>query len=630
MDLYSLFQDETTKLELLKLSSYYKIKKSNKHLLSMINDNIEDNYFNNKICSKSQDFYDNIFLNVNNTIKSIKKLSNDIDINPIIYNWYHNIKLKKTCNNINYKRLLNKIYKKYKISSLKFNKSYIKLNQNKIKKIINKNVPKYIDIVYDINNISNTNNNSYFNNDNNIIYFILEELQKNYDVLLTIKIFTGLNKNNIFISQLFDLISNYTNNLNYYNELFNNNILDNLSIFNILNYVSSILNNNYIVDMIINYYDYNNIINPFLFNNDNNTYITKQINPNIISCVCYDNINNKKLMMIGEIHYGYDEQECDDKFFPFLNELYFTKRKCIDVFIEEEHMKTTEIISFNNTPLYHISKFFNNKIYKGEYKEYKDVKFRLHNSDPRNKILNSQTFLGIALSSNDLFDNTLLNFKDFDKDSLKNIIIMLITCDKTIGMKDLLKLNNDIFMNPKLNKLIIDHINYLFEKYLENNPKGLIDFNDDKDNIKNLSLKLINECLNEKTLEYNLDKYFKLIEKRYRKLSIDKDVFINTLKLVYCCFVNFDFYIIITVMMDVYLLSRIFSKYDSDINVNQYSKFCSTDTNDILICAGNTHIEFYTLFFTILYNQLPDFHTNKRIDDTSCLYIPQKFFKNDK
>jgi hypothetical protein len=324
---------------------------------------------------------------------------------------------------------------------------------------------------------------------------------------------------------------------------------------------------------------------------------------------------NKNIIMFGDYH-SIEKLGCDDSVYlpEYIRWLLKTNDKFFDIFAETRYeYETKKMLSSNK---YGMSGVINNfiKMFKSCLIDLTDRKkcqetfpnARFHNTDPRSVLVTPENAnilnLGYAINHmNNLISSNINNFiidvnsGKFDKNNFKSFyqnIYPYLSFYNDKNVKYLIELgtiNND--------RSSIYMMLYEFRDKILNNsiPNNKIKKNYDKipNELRNNIEVAIDTLIYEEISHYNLlslknltiikndiDNYEELIELK------------NTIDM-------FDHYILklYTMLMDLYLFSRIFRKFEKTKSGNLES---NPDANNIIILAGDFHIEVYKRAFLYL------------------------------
>jgi hypothetical protein len=270
-----------------------------------------------------------------------------------------------------------------------------------------------------------------------------------------------------------------------------------------------------------------------------------------------DNIIN--ILLLGEYHYQY-AKDCNidgnlrQWFEKFKSNFHKTNNNCLDLLVE--------------TPLLVNYDFQTDKYFQGMYKfrDHNDNKFRYHHVDYRNIDSKISYFNRIYFEKD---TKTIKFINELPREFINKCLYYLIHPDKTN------------------NKYIIE----LLEKLEEYNSSA--------------------------NLEYKfLVKYEDIIKKRYNKLNLNTDKFIDSMIKSYDVLNNFV--AIMCVMMDVYCMTRLFTNFNKKLTS---VKQCS-NINNAIIYGGSQHIYTYIRFFKHYFNVDPVMVEQFK---NYCIDIPLEF-----
>jgi hypothetical protein len=296
----------------------------------------------------------------------------------------------------------------------------------------------------------------------------------------------------------------------------------------------------------------------------------------------YDNINGKRILLLGEVHNIYRLCNRKDNIYEIHNWLYDLAEnapECLDLFVEDiymsaKHKKNLKNIKAYGAPIPAVrDKFIN----------YNSQKSRYHQVDIRQGEVSEDPFISMyyffakkninKLESDEL-DIIISNFNK------KNIISYILGIDTSEFNKDY---------------------------YLE-------------------FLSAINKFLGANFIISNKNKFpFKIIDKELSKMnkSIDKHAFIQTLYKLYIK--QTLIHALSTIFMDIYVLSRLFITFDK-LKMSRGPRACQKyiEPKNVIIYGGRDHIDVYANFFERFFKIKPIINIVNSTKN-QCITLPKSF-----
>lgn len=341
----------------------------------------------------------------------------------------------------------------------------------------------------------------------------------------------------------------------------------------------------------------------------------------------YPNIQGKKILLLGENHTNkyickenYCESKVDCQLFEvddWLYQLATHTSQCLDIFVEEAYYDVQTGGAGLNTyaaPLLAIREKF--KYTRPKYiKEGKNplTNTRYHSVDIRNVLEGTSPFVDMAhMAGGGLkyaMGKTPLEFKS--KDNMKIILGCLMGCNRNI-------------MAQKMFYAFTMQLFISIEQY--NDAKGISEMPYDMDSWVVEKLEEINAYIR---------KLDTLVNKEISKSLpyIKKDKFCETLLSVYMEYIgeNWDKFIhaLIMLPMDIYLLLRLFIKYEPS-KMSRGPAGCRSElygeNKNVIIYTGGLHTDIYRHFLSKYFTVTPTISQNRSPDQCIELSTPFDFF----
>jgi hypothetical protein len=346
----------------------------------------------------------------------------------------------------------------------------------------------------------------------------------------------------------------------------------------------------------------------------------------------YDNIENKKILLLGETHgLGFTNEKDIYNRILYLEKLYNSLgSKCLDFFMEfnvlnkkyggllrnsikefiddeygEDYIRTIDDLKiFEYQGLDSIAFYFLNKS-----KSDNNSNLRIHLCEIR-KIIEDKDkiqspFSSIKLSCSSELLTELFDISDHDFD----VIFKMLISGK-------IENNSDVVL-------------YNFLTTFKNHP--------DVENIINgqqskICKKIDDNWCNLKNVEKWLTIYCNMISKRYEKMDSELgvklkenlyNVYIENRNHVFGSDEKLDkFFSLVLIPLDVYLLTRLFTNFN-DKQDNVYES-CSNVVENAIVLTGSAHTFIYEKLFKLMFNKDPLIHETS-ISDDRILTLPDVF-----